>query len=205
MARKLGSRLKYSRRFGQPLFFTQKEAKVLQRRNYPPGQHGPSASSRLSEYGLQLREKQKAKLIYGLLERQFRKLFEEAFRRTGDTGELLLQFLERRLDNVVYRLGLAGTRAQARQLVGHGHITVNGRPVDIPSFRVRAGDVIAVRDGSRQKKYFEPVVKTLEQHQPPAWLELKRDDLAGKILALPTKQDLELNIDPQLIVEFYSR
>lgn len=197
--------MKASRRYGQPLYFTAKEAKILQRRGYPPGQHGLSAGSRLSGYGIQLREKQKAKLIYGLLERQFRKYFEEAFGQKGNTGELLIVSLERRLDNVVYRLGLATTRAQARQLVTHGHITVNGRLTNIPSFRVKAGDVIAPRSQSASKTYFSAIQKTLENHNPPAWLELSKSDLTGKVLALPTRQDVELNIDPQLIVEFYSR
>ncbi len=159
----------------------------------------------MSGYGLQLREKQKAKLIYGLLERQFRKLFDETLSMTGDTGELLLQVLERRLDNVVYRLGLAGSRAQARQLVSHGHIHVNGRLVDVPSFRVSIDDVVTIRPQSFEKKYFEPIKKSIVNHQPPAWLLLDQGALSGKILALPTRADVEMQIDPQLIVEFYSR
>ncbi len=205
MARKLGPKMKSSRRYGQPLYFTAKEAKILQRRGYPPGQHGLSAGSRLSGYGVQLREKQKAKLIYGMLERQFRKYFEEAFGQKGNTGEFLIQILERRLDNVVYRLGLATTRAQARQLVNHGHISVNGRVTDIPSFRVKAGDVITPRSQSAAKTYFTLAQKTLENHTPPAWLELDKPTMTGKVLALPTRQDVELNVDTQLIVEFYSR
>jgi len=159
----------------------------------------------LSGYAIQLREKQKAKLIYGLLERQFRKYFEEAFGQKGNTGELLIQILERRLDNAVYRLGLATTRAQARQLVSHGHMTVNGRVVDIPSFRVKAGDVIAPRSQSVAKTYFTLAQKTLENHTPPAWVDLEKSTMTGKVLALPTRQDVELNLNPQLIVEFYSR
>lgn len=205
MARRLGPRLKLSRRFGVPLFGTAKEAKILQRRNYPPGQHGPSASGRISEYGTQLREKQKAKIIYGVLERQFRKYFQEALGRTGDTGLLLLEYLERRLDNAVYRLGWAATRAQARQLVSHGHILVNGRRVDIPSYRVAIGDRIQVRPQSQSRGYFTTVQKTLENYQAPAWLESKPADLAGQILELPSGDQLERAIQPQLIVEFYSR
>ncbi len=197
--------MKLSRRFGQALFGTAKEAKILQRRNYPPGQHGPSASGRISEYGTQLREKQKAKIIYGLLERQFRKYFQEALARTGDTGLLLLQYLERRLDNVVYRLGWATTRAQARQLVNHGHILVNDRRVDIPSYRVKVGDRIQVRSQSRSAGYFTTVQKTLENYQAPAWLELQSAELAGRVLDLPTDDQLERGIQPKLIVEFYSR
>lgn len=205
MARHTGPRLKHSRRFGQALFGTAKEAKVLQRRGYPPGQHGPTSRNRVSEYGLQLREKQKAKIIYGLLERQFRKYYEEAFRRTGDTGLLLLQFLERRLDNTVYRLGFATTRAQARQLVSHGHVMVNGRRVDIPSFRIKVGDQLSIRPESNQKKYFETVVKTLENYEAPAWLELKKTEMTGRVVALPEGDQLEKSIAPQRIVEFYSR
>ncbi len=205
MARKTGPQIKRSRRFGQPLYFTAKEAKILQRRGYPPGQHGLSATSRLSGYGVQLREKQKAKLIYGLLERQFRKYFEEAFGQKGNTGDFLIQILERRLDNVVYRLGLATTRAQARQLVSHGHISVNGRVTDVPSFRVKAGDVVTPRPQSTGKTYFTAVQKTLENHTAPAWLTMDKSNMTGKVLALPTRQDVELSLNPQLIVEFYSR
>lgn len=197
--------MKLSRRFGQPLFFTAKEAKVLQRRGYPPGQHGVSANNRMSGYGLQLREKQKAKLIYGILERQFRKYFEEVRSQTGNTGELLLQVLERRLDNVVYRLGLATTRAQARQLVNHGHVMVNGRLVNIPSFRVSVGDAISLRPQSQGKKYFADMTKTLENHTPPSWLALEKTALTGKVLSFPEPKELELNLQTQLIVEFYSR
>lgn len=205
MARKTGPRMKLSRRYGVALFGTAKEAKVLGRRGYPPGQHGQDGNKRLSGYGLQLREKQKAKLIYGILERQFRKYYEEVRRQKGDTGELLLQNLERRLDNVVYRLGLGATRAQARQVVNHGHIHVNGKLVNIPSYRVRVGEAITIRPQSRDKKYFEPVKKSIETYTQPGWLELNKEQLQGKILALPTKEDTERMIDLQLIIEFYSR
>lgn len=205
MARKLGPKIRHSRRIGQPLLFTAKEAKILQRRAYAPGQHGQDTGRRLSGYGLQLREKQKAKLIYGLLERQFRKVFEESHKMIGDTSEIILQLLERRLDNVVYRLGLATTRAQARQLVSHGHIQVNDRLVDVPSFRVSIDDVIRIRPESQNKKYFEPVKKTITNHNAPAWLTLDQDQLTGKVIAVPMRTDLEMQIDPQLIVEFYSR
>lgn len=205
MARKTGPRLKLSRRYGIPLFGTAKEAKILARRGYPPGQHGAESNRRLSGYGLQLREKQKAKLIYGLLERQFRKYFETVRQRTGDTGELLIQMLERRLDNTVYRLGWASTRAQARQLVNHGHVHVNGKLVDIPSYLVTAGDQISVRPQSSQKKYFEPIAKTLESYTQPAWLELDKSAMTGKVLSLPTLEDTDRSINLQLIVEFYSR
>lgn len=197
--------MKLSRRYGVALFSTAKEAKILGRRGYPPGQHGQDGNKRMSGYGLQLREKQKAKLIYGVLERQFRKYFEEVRRQTGDTGELLVQNLERRLDNVVYRLGLATTRAQARQLVTHGHIHVNGKLVNIPSYRVVVGEAISIRPESRNKKYFEPIMKNIESYTAPGWLELDKSALSGKILNLPTKDDTDRSIDLQLIVEFYSR
>lgn len=205
MARKIGPRIKLSRRYGIALFGTAKEAKILGRRGFPPGQHGQEGNKRLSGYGLQLREKQKAKLIYGVLEKQFRNYFEEVLAQKGDTGELLVQNLERRLDNVVYRLGLAQTRSQARQVVTHGHMHVNGKPVNIPSYRIRVGEVISIRPQSRNKKYFEPVMKTIETYTQPGWLELDKSALTGKILNLPTKDDTDRSIDLQLIVEFYSR
>ena len=205
MARRTGPRMKLSRRFGVALFNTAKEAKVLQRRNYPPGQHGPAASGRISEYGTQLREKQKAKIIYGLLERQFRKYFTEALKQKGDTGFFLLRFLELRLDNVVYRLGFAMTRAQARQMVSHGHIVVNDRVVDVPSYRVRAGEVISIRPQSAGKALFGTLPKQLENHEAPSWLELDKTDLRGKVISLPEASHVEQVISSQLIVEFYSR
>lgn len=205
MARKTGPKMKHARRFGQPIYFTAKEAKVLSRRGYPAGQHGQKTGKRLSGYGIQLREKQKAKLIYGVLERQFHKYFVEALEQTGDTGELLLQLLERRLDNVVYRMGLAQSRPQARQIVGHGHVYVNGKPVNIPSYRVRIGEVVSIRPQSANKKVWEPIKKALETHQEPAWLQVDKEQFTAKVLALPTKLDIELAVEPQLIVEFYSR
>jgi small subunit ribosomal protein S4 len=205
MARKTGPKMKAARRIGQPIYFTAKEAKTLARRGFAPGMHGQESGRRLSGYGLQLKEKQKAKLTYGVLERQFRKYFEQAFEAKGDTGELLLQSLERRLDNVVYRSGMATTRAQARQLVNHGHMHVNGTLVDIPSFKVRVGDVVSIRPQSQTKKYWEPIKKSMEQHEAPVWLQVDKEKVTAKVLALPTRQDIEHNIEPQLIVEFYSR
>lgn len=197
--------MKLSRRYGTALFGTAKEAKILQRRNYPAGQHGPAGTGRVSEYGLQLREKQKAKIIFGLLERQFHKNFMEAFNQTGDTGQLLMQLLERRLDNVVYRLGWAATRAQARQIVNHGHVQLNGRRTDIPSARVKTGDTISLMPSSAKKAIFANLNATLENHQAPAWLELNKQQLTGKVLALPAPEEVEQGINAQLIVEFYSR
>lgn len=204
MARKLGPKIRFSRRMGEALFYNPKETKILSRRGTAPGQHG-AANRRLSGYGLQLREKQKAKLIYGLLERQFHKNYQEALDLTGDTGELLLQLLERRLDNVVYRSGLATTRAQARQLVNHGHFMVNQKRVDIPSFRVKIGDVISVRPNKMKKNYFEGVIKQFQSTKPPVWLKLDPEHWTITVLALPRRQDIEHNLKPQLIVEFYSR
>lgn len=204
MARKLGPKIRFSRRMGEALFYNPKETKILTRRGTAPGQHG-AANRRLSGYGLQLREKQKAKLIYGLLEKQFRKNYQEALNLTGDTGELLLQLLERRLDNVVYRSGLAITRAQARQLVNHGHFMVNQKRVDIPSYRVKIGDTVTVRPNKMKKNYFESVNKQFQSTQPPVWLKLDPEHWTITVLALPRRQDIEHNLKPQLIVEFYSR
>jgi small subunit ribosomal protein S4 len=161
----------------------------------------------VSDYGLQLLEKQKARFAYGVQERQFRRLFEQASKRTGVTGEYLLSLLERRLDNVVYRLGLANTRAQARQLVSHGHITVNGRKTDVPSFTVKVGHIIAVREGSRERTYFRNLVDSgeLNRYRPPDWLQMNANEMSGEIIALPRREDAEPGINEQLIVEFYSR
>jgi small subunit ribosomal protein S4 len=187
---------------------TEKGQRIMNRRPFPPGQHGPNARRRqVSDYGLQLLEKQKARHVYGLLERQFRKVFAQAARQSGVTGEHLLSLLERRLDNVVYRLGLATTRAQARQLVNHGHIMVNGRKTNIPSFTVRVGDVISVRPQSQQRAYFKNLDESgeLNRYRPPEWLRLNANDFTGEVMALPRREDAEQGINEQLIVEFYSR
>ncbi len=206
MARYHGPVGKISRRLGVGI--TEKGQRILQKRPFPPGQHGPSARRRqVSDYGLQLMEKQKARYMYGVLERQFRRLFEQASRRSGVTGEYLLSLLERRLDNTVYRLGLATTRAQARQLVSHGHITVNGRKTNIPSFTVKVGYVIAVRPESRRRNYFRNLVDSgeLNKYRTPDWLRLNPAELTGEVIALPRREDAEPGINEQLIVEFYSR
>jgi small subunit ribosomal protein S4 len=206
MARYHGPVGKVSRRLG--IGITEKGQRILNKRQYPPGQHGPSARRRqVSDYGLQLMEKQKVKYIYGVLERQFRRVFEQAARRSGVTGEYLLSLLERRLDNVVYRLGLAMTRAQARQLVTHGHIVVDGRKTNIPSFTVKVGQVITVRPESRRRAYFKNLVDSgdLNKYRAPDWLRLNAADLSGTIVALPRREDAEAGINEQLIVEFYSR
>lgn len=203
MGRNTSPRAKRSRRIGEKLI-THGE-KALSRRPYPPGQHGPKGAGRSSEYGVRLREKQKAQLVYGLLERQFRKYFEAAKRRTGNTGENLLQLLELRLDNVVFRAGFGGSHESARQLVRHAHITVNGKRVTIPSYQVKVGDTLAVGQSSQSRPMFQILVKQLENYQAPAWLELNRQAPSAKVISAPTTDDLGLTINPQLIVEFYSR
>ncbi len=201
MARYTGPKTKIARKFGEPIFG---EDKTLQRRNYPPGQHGQNKRRKTSEYGVQLREKQKAKYTYGVLEKQFRNLFAKASRLKGITGVILLQLLEARLDNVVYRLGIAPTRAAARQIVLHRHITVNGSVVNIPSYEVKAGDVVAVREKS---KSLEVIADSLAgfNHSKYPWIEWEETAKAGKFLHLPEREDIPENIKEQLIVELYSK
>ena len=175
-------------------------------KNYPPGQHGQKRTRRPSEYALQLREKQRLKRLYGILERQFRRHFEEAERRPGLTGDNLLQILERRLDNVVYRLGFADSRRQARQLVTHGHFLVNGRKTDIPSYLVRPGDIIAVRPQSREREYFKVVQETAQSKPVPGWLTRDLETMSGRVVSLPTPDQIDIPpINTQLVVEYYSR
>jgi small subunit ribosomal protein S4 len=175
-------------------------------RNYPPGQHGQRRTRRPSEYGLQLREKQKVRRYYGVLETQFRKIYAEAERKGGVTGDNLLQLLESRLDNTVFRMGFADSRQQARQLVRHGHFTVNGRKTDIPSFQVRAGDVIAVKSESRGKEYFVTGTDLLQSKQAPEWVSVSPTELSGRVITLPTRDQMEIpQFNEALIVEYYSR
>jgi small subunit ribosomal protein S4 len=177
----------------------------IEKRNFAPGQHGKDRKAKIVGYGLQLREKQKAKRMYFAQEGQFRNYFEKAATAKGVTGELLLQQLERRLDNVVYRLGFAVARRQARQLVRHGHVAVNGRKVNIPSFQVHAGDEVEVRENSKKLVVLE-MAKEFASHQaPPNWLEVDRDGYKGRVLALPKREDINLPINEQLIVELYSK
>ena len=177
----------------------------VEKRNFAPGQHGKDRKAKVVGYGLQLREKQKAKRIYFTLEKQFRNYFEKAARTKGVTGEALLQQLERRLDNVVYRLGFALSRRQARQLVRHGHVAVNGRKVNIPSYQVNAGDEIAVRERSQKLVVIE-IAKEYSSHQPVAnWLEIDREHSKGRVTALPKREDINLPVNEQLIVELYSK
>jgi small subunit ribosomal protein S4 len=206
MARYRGPVGKISRRFG--IGITEKGQRILEKRSFPPGQHGPSARRRqVSDYGLQLMEKQKARYMYGVLERQFRRIFEKAERMPGETGAHLFSLLEQRLDNVVYRMGLATTRSQARQIVTHGHITLNGRKTNIPSCTVRVGDKIAVRAESRTRAYFKNLVDggELGKHRVPDWLRFYTSDLSAEVVTLPRREDAEQGINEQLIVEFYSR
>jgi len=181
-----------------------KDKCAIERRNYPPGQHG-RRRSKLLGYGIQLREKQKVKRIYGLLERPFRLTFQRAERRKGITGSNLLQELERRLDNVVYSVGFAASRAQARQLVRHGHVTVNGRKVTIPSFRVSKGNVVAIKEKSRSNEQIKASVETARARGVPNWLDLQPETFSGTVVELPNREDIKLPIAEQLIVELYSK
>jgi small subunit ribosomal protein S4 len=177
----------------------------IEKRNFAPGQHGKDRKAKIVGYGLQLREKQKAKRMYFAQEGQFRNYFEKAARSKGVTGELLLQQLERRLDNVVYRLGFAVARRQARQIVRHGHVTVNGRKVDIPSFQVNAGDEVAIREKSNKLVVVEGAKEFASHQAPPNWLQVDRDGYKGRVIALPKREDINLPINEQLIVELYSK
>jgi small subunit ribosomal protein S4 len=182
-----------------------KEKCAIERRGYPPGQHGQRRSRRKLGYPVQLREKQKVKRIYGVLERQFRGYFKEAERRRGITGENLLVMLERRLDNVVYSLGFASSRAQARQFVRHGHIRVDDRKTTIASYQVRQGQEISVREKSRKNEFIRASVESARGRGIPNWLDLDAENFSGKVLALPTREDIKLPVEEQLIVELYSR
>ncbi|MEZ5405357.1 MAG: 30S ribosomal protein S4 [Verrucomicrobiia bacterium] len=202
MARYTGPRSKISRRFGVSLFGP---SKALERKNYPPGQHGSKGRRKQSEYGIAVGEKQKLRYTYGLLERQFRRYFEMARKKRGITGEILLQFLESRLDNVVYRLGFALTRRQARQMIGHGHIAVNGRKVTIASFTVRSGQEIEVCNTPKARQM---AVRNLEASQltsVPSWLTLNKDVFKGVMGRVPTREEIQPLADEQLVVELYSR
>ena len=212
MARYTDSVCKLCRREGQKLFLKGERCLTpkcaMERRAFPPGMHGKKQTFRrkTSDYGLQLREKQKARRVYGVLERQFRRYFEEANRASGMTGVNLLAMLERRLDNVVYRLGLADCRAQARQIVRHGHLEVNGRKTDIPSFQVAIGDVITVRTSARNKTYFKERAQFMQSSSSvPNWLRMSVVDMKGEVLGTPAREDIEIPLNEQLIVEYYSR
>ncbi len=210
MARYTDSVCKLCRREGMKLFLKgercYKTKCAIDKRNYPPGMQGNTRRRRkVSDYGRQLREKQKARRVYGVYERQFRRYFQQAVKVKGLTGATLLQLLERRLDNTVFRLGFASSRAQARQLVTHGHIAVNGHKLDIASYSVQPGDVISVRENSRSKSYFKDRAESLAKHVPPQWLTLDAAAMSGTVVGLPERSDIDIPINEQLIVEYYSR
>jgi small subunit ribosomal protein S4 len=209
MARYTGPVCRLCRREGMKLFlkgercYTGKCA--IDRRAYAPGQHGQARAKKPTEYGLQLREKQKARRLYGVMEKQFRHYFDEAARRKGVTGENLLVLLERRLDNVIFQLGFASSRPEARQLVNHGHFTVNGKRVDIPSYSVRVGEVVAVKEGSKSSSRMKQILENLGTRSVPGWLSLDANAATGTVVSLPTREDIQLPIQEHLIVEKYSR
>src|SRR6202790_4234924 len=209
MARYTGPVCRLCRREGTKLFL--KGTKCLsdrcplEKRNFPPGQHGKDRKAKIVGYGLQLHEKQKAKRMYFTLEGQFREYYEKANRATGVTGELLLQQLERRLDNVAYRLGFAISRRQARQVVRHGHVQVNGKKVNIPSYQVSVGDEIAVRDEAKKHVIIEQGTQYASHQPAPVWLDIDRENYKGRVIALPKREDIQLPVNEQLIVELYSK
>ena len=212
MARYTGPVCKLCRREGEKLFLKGERCYspkcAIEQRAYPPGQHGRMAQwsrSRASDYGTQLRAKQKARRVYGVLERQFRRYYRQALKSRGLTGLTMLQILETRLDNVIYRMGFASSRAQARQLVTHGHFTVNGRRTDVPSMLVKPGDVIEVREGSRGKTLIKDLMAMAEERNTPEWITRDLKDMSGAIVRLPERSEIDANLNEQLIVEYYSR
>jgi small subunit ribosomal protein S4 len=209
MARYTGPVCRLCRREGTKLFLKGTKCASdrcpLEKRNFPPGQHGKDRKAKIVGYGLQLHEKQKAKRIYFTLEGQFREYYEKANRATGVTGELLIQQLERRLDNVAFRLGFAISRRQARQVVRHGHVEVNGKKVNIPSYQVNAGDEIAIRENARKLIIVEQATQYAASNPVPAWLEANHANMSGRVLSLPKRKDVALPINEQLIVELYSK
>ncbi len=208
MARYTGPACKLCRREGVKLFLKGERCTTgkcaLDRRHSAPGQHG-AANKKVREYGMHLREKQKTRRYYGVLEKQFVNLYEEAERFEGMTGENLLRLLECRLDNVVYRMGMAESHKEARQLVRHGHFTVNGKKVDIPSYTVKAGDVVALANGSRSSEKFKGLIEGLEKVTFPKWLEVNKEAVSAKVLSLPAREEIDVDFNEQLIVEFYSK
>ena len=202
MARYKGPRVRISRRFGVPIFGP---SKYLDRRNYPPGVHGPKFRRKHTEYGLGLIEKQKMRYYYGLMERQFRGVYEKAARQRGVTGEQMLQILETRLDNVVFQLGFASTRAAARQMVAHGHLQVNGRKVGIPSFALKLNDVVEVKNSNVSRQLATKNLEISTSRAVPDWLSLSKDEFKGVVMRIPTREEIQPVANEQAIVEFYSR
>jgi small subunit ribosomal protein S4 len=209
MAKNLDPKCKQCRRVGEKLFLKGERCLspkcAIVKKNYPPGVHGVKGKRKLSEYGLQLQEKQKAKKEYNLLEDQFRLTFERGKKQAGDAGENLFRLLETRLDNVVYRLGFASSRSQARELVTHGHFLVNDKKVNIPSYQVKTGDVIKIKEKSKRLKLFSILPEKLKKVEIPSWLNLDRKELIGKVLHNPTMDEIKTNVNVQMIIEFYSR
>ena len=202
MARYTGPRVRISRRFGIPIFGP---SKYLERRNYGPGVHGPKSRRKHTDYGLGLIEKQKLRYYYGLMERQFRGVYEKALRRRGVTGEQMLQILETRLDNVVFHLGFANTRAAARQMVCHGHVTVNGRKVGIPSYALRVNDVVQVKNNNVSRQLATKNLEVATSRAVPDWLSLGKDEFKGVVMRIPTRDEIQPIANEQAVVEFYSR
>jgi small subunit ribosomal protein S4 len=202
MARYTGPRVRISRRFGIPIFGP---SKYLERRQYPPGMHGPKSRRKNTDYGLGLIEKQKLRYYYGLMERQFRGVYEKARKRRGVTGEQMLQILETRLDNVVYHLGLANTRAAARQMVAHGHITVNAHKVNVPSYALRVNDAIVVKNNSVSRQLATKNLEISTSRAVPDWLSLTKEEFKGTVMRIPTRDEINPIANEQAVVEFYSR
>jgi len=209
MAKNLNPKCKQCRREGEKLFLKGERCNsakcAIIRRNYPPGTQGQKGMRRLTGYGTQLREKQKAKRLYGLMETQFRNYFESSKKAQGDTSELMVRHLETRLDNVIFKLGFARSRSQARQMVNHNLFTVNDKKVNIPSYSTRPGDIIKIKANKTDKKIFENLKNNLKKHETPSWLLIDTDKLEGKVLSYPEGEELKQPFDPKLIVEFYSR
>jgi len=202
MARYTGPRVRISRRFGIPIFGP---TKYLERRNYGPGVHGPKSRRKTTEYGEGLIEKQKLRYYYGLMEKQFRGVYEKALRRRGVTGEQMLQILETRLDNVVFHLGFANTRAAARQMVGHGHVAVNGRKASIPSYALKVNDVISVKNNNVSRQLATKNLEVAASRAVPDWLSLNKEELEGTVTRIPTREEIQPIANEQAVVEFYSR
>jgi small subunit ribosomal protein S4 len=202
MARYKGPRVRISRRFGLPIFGP---SKYLERRNYGPGMHGPKSRRKHTDYALGLIEKQKLRYYYGLLERQFRGVYERALRRRGVTGEQMLQILETRLDNVVYHLGFANTRAAARQMVAHGHVRVNGRKVDVPSCGLKVNDLVEVKNTNVSRQLATKNLETATSRMVPEWLTLNKEEFKGTVMRIPTRDEINPIANEQAVVEFYSR
>ena len=202
MARYTGPRVRISRRFGVPMFGP---TKYLERRNYPPGMHGPKSRRKTTDYGLGLIEKQKLRYYYGLMERQFRGVYEKALRRRGVTGEQMLQILETRLDNVVYHLGFANSRAASRQMVSHGHVRVNGRKVSIPSYALRVNDIVDVKDTTVSRQLATKNLEISTSRAVPDWLSLSKEEFKGVVMRIPTRAEINPIANEQAVVEFYSR